>query len=133
MLTPMQIYEKIEWLSQKNGVTDRQLEKETGLKRGALGNMKKGSMPSVDKIVMIAKYFGVSVDSIIGETREEKNETEQIIEEIKKAASGDDARSRVIDLVSRLNQSQSYLVLAYVEGLLAQLPPESIQAAPDGQ
>ena len=51
---------------------------DAGLKRGVLDNMKKGSMPAADKIAAIAKYLGLSVDSLLG--------VEQNTDDLKKRA-----------------------------------------------
>ena len=66
MRSPVQIYEFIETILVKNGISDRQMMQESGLKRGVLDNMKKGSMPSADKLAAIASYLGVSVDYLLG-------------------------------------------------------------------
>ena len=66
MRSPVQIYEFIEDILNKRGISDRQMLTDAGLKRGVLDNMKKGSMPAADKIAAIAKYLGLSVDSLLG-------------------------------------------------------------------
>lgn len=66
MRSPVQIYEIIEAILSKKGISDRQMMNESGLKRGVLDNMKKGSMPSADKIAAIADYLNVSVDYLLG-------------------------------------------------------------------
>ena len=44
MRSPVQIYEFIEDILNKRGISDRQMLTDAGLKRGVLDNMKKGSM-----------------------------------------------------------------------------------------
>lgn len=66
MRSPVQIYEFIEDILNKRGISDRQMLTEAGLKRGVLDNMKKGSMPSVDKVAAIAEYLGVHIDYLLG-------------------------------------------------------------------
>lgn len=66
MRSPVQIYEFIESILVKKGISDRQMMQDSGLKRGVLDNMKKGSMPSADKLAAIADYLGVSVDNLLG-------------------------------------------------------------------
>lgn len=73
MRSPVQIYEFIEDILNKRGISDRQMLTEAGLKRGVLDNMKKGSMPAADKIAAIAKYLGVSVDSLLGTEQDVKS------------------------------------------------------------
>ena len=78
MRSPVQIYEFIESILNKRGISDRQMLSDAGLKRGVLDNMKKGSMPAADKIAAIAKYLELSVDTLLG--------IEQYTNDIKKRA-----------------------------------------------
>ena len=65
MYNPVQIYERIESVLKSRGISIRQFEIDVGLNRGTLGNMKKGSMPSVDKIADIADGLKVSIDFLL--------------------------------------------------------------------
>lgn len=55
----------IKKLCHDNGVTVAQLERETGLSNGSIRNWDK-STPSVDKALAVARYFGVSLDYLLG-------------------------------------------------------------------
>lgn len=46
-----------------NHITLAELERNLGFSHGAIGKWKHSS-PSLDKIIMVAKYFDVSVDSL---------------------------------------------------------------------
>lgn len=123
--------ERIKESRKLKNITQKDLASALSVTKSAVSLWEKGTRePDISTLRKIAEILEVSVDYLIGKTDEEEKKSELAIEEIKKAASGDDARSRVLDLVSCLNQTQSYLVLAYIEGLLAQIPPESNQAAP---
>jgi transcriptional regulator with XRE-family HTH domain len=74
----VQIYEFIESILVKKGISDRQMMQDSGLKRGVLDNMKKGSMPAADKIAAIAKYLGVSVDYLLGTEQDLKSRAADI-------------------------------------------------------
>lgn len=57
------MYEKIEKLLKKHGITAYELSKATGISTAAMTDYKKGrSKPSVYTLKKIADYFGVTVD-----------------------------------------------------------------------
>lgn len=57
------MYEKIEKLLKKHGITAYALSKATGISTAAMTDYKKGrSKPRVDTLKKIADYFGVTVD-----------------------------------------------------------------------
>lgn len=67
------MYLKYAELRDKKGVTDYRVAKETGLSTATLTNWKKGNYrPKLDKLLAIAKYFGVSVEYFADEDLGEK-------------------------------------------------------------
>lgn len=58
----------IETLCKQKNVSVKSALETCGLKRVVVDNMKKGSVPSVDKVHTLANYFGVSVDYLLGRT-----------------------------------------------------------------
>ena len=58
----------IEELCKKRKISVKSALEDCGLKRVVVDNMKKGSIPSIDKIFTIANYFNVSVDYLLGRT-----------------------------------------------------------------
>ena len=46
-------------------ITAYQLEKDTGIKQATFGKWKKGSQPTLDKILIILNYFQVSADELL--------------------------------------------------------------------
>lgn len=66
MFTTMQIYDSIETMRIVRGISQRQLLADCGLSKSFMDNLKKGSMPSVDKIAAVADFFGCSIDMIVG-------------------------------------------------------------------
>lgn len=63
------LYKKYAELRDKAGVTDYEVSKNTGVATSTLSEWKKGTYtPKIDKIMKIAKYFGVSLEELIGET-----------------------------------------------------------------
>lgn len=57
---------RIQSLAEERGISINQLLRESKLSKSVIDNMKRGSMPSADKLATIADYFGCSVDYILG-------------------------------------------------------------------
>ena len=71
MFTAMQIYDNIETMRIVRNISQRQLLADCGLSKSFMDNLKKGSMPSVDKIAAVADFFRCTIDMIVG--REKNN------------------------------------------------------------
>ncbi len=53
-----------------HGITAYRLSRDTGISPSSLSDWKRGrSAPKIDKLSIIADYFGVSLDSLIGQER----------------------------------------------------------------
>lgn len=57
---------RIQSLAEERGISINQLLRESRLSKSVMDNMKRGSMPSADKLATIADYFDCSVDYILG-------------------------------------------------------------------
>lgn len=57
--------ENILFLCKQKGITVRQLLKICGLQGSVIDNLKKGSIPSVDKVYTISQYFQVSIEYLL--------------------------------------------------------------------
>nr|DAE34603.1 MAG TPA: repressor protein [Caudoviricetes sp.] len=82
----MNVYERIQELCKKKGVSVRQMEIDNGMIRGKAGKWKTYT-PKADALLQLSEYFGVSTDYIL--TGEEPDsgyyadrEANQIAEEI---------------------------------------------------
>ena len=65
----MDIYGKIEKLLTNNGIKPAQLAKDTGISTGLLTQWKQRKQnPSIEKLAIVAEYFNVSVDYLLGNT-----------------------------------------------------------------
>ena len=62
----MTTYEAIERLCRERGIAITALEKELGFGRGSIGKLKKGGKTSTERVMAIADYFGVPVNSLLG-------------------------------------------------------------------
>lgn len=62
------MYQVFENLMQKKGVTAYKVSKETGISQATLSDWRRGrSQPKIDKLLKIAKYFGVDVNVFISD------------------------------------------------------------------
>ncbi len=62
------IFTRIRDLCSENGITINKLETELGMSQYSIGRWKNSTCPTIDKISKIAKYFGVSIDYLVGVT-----------------------------------------------------------------
>lgn len=60
--------DRISALAKSKGLSINQMLKNAELSTTVLDNMKRGRLPSVDKIQSIAEYFDCSVDYLLGRT-----------------------------------------------------------------
>lgn len=66
------MYKKYAKLRDKKGVTDYEVSKITGVSTSTLTNWKYGRYtPKVDKLKILADYFGVSIEYFLEEAKEE--------------------------------------------------------------
>lgn len=57
------MYNKIEKLMKEKGITAYRLSKDTGIAYSCIADWKKGrSHPKLDKLEILSKYFGVSIE-----------------------------------------------------------------------
>lgn len=62
------MYQKYEKLRNDKGVTDYEVAKQTGISTATLSEWKKGTyQPKIDKIMILAEYFGISVTYFLEE------------------------------------------------------------------
>lgn len=61
----MNFIEKLLKIMNERDISGYQLEKATGIKQATLGKWKKGSLPTIDKLVTLVNYFQVSSDELL--------------------------------------------------------------------
>lgn len=62
------LYQRIKMLCEEREMSIAKLESELDFGNGSISKWGKTSSPSVDKILKVAGYFGVSVDFLLGRT-----------------------------------------------------------------
>lgn len=61
------MYKKYVKLRDERGLTDYQVAKDTGIAKSKFSDWKSGkSKPKVDKLMILADYFGVSIEYFLG-------------------------------------------------------------------
>lgn len=67
------VYENVKRLCQESHISITDLEQKLGFGNGTIGKWKSnGSVPGIDKVSAIAKFFGVTVDSLLAKPRKSK-------------------------------------------------------------
>ena len=62
------MYKNYEKIRDAHGYTDYRVAKETGISTSTLSEWKSNiSKPKVDKLLKIAKLFGITLDELVGE------------------------------------------------------------------
>ncbi|MBV7391090.1 helix-turn-helix domain-containing protein [Enterococcus sp. ALS3] len=64
----MTVFERIKYLAQKQGKSLNQVEEELGLSKNVLYRMKNSDNPTKERLLVLANYFDVSVDYLLGRT-----------------------------------------------------------------
>ena len=76
------MYERVKELCRSRGITITDLEKNLGFGTRTIYN-RSNHAPSVDKVIAVAEYFGVSLDFLIfGKTEEKKIGAGSIIDAV---------------------------------------------------
>lgn len=65
----------IEKICSSSNLPATYVETESGVGKGLINNLKKGSIPSADKVAKLADFLGVSTDYLLGRT-DNPHETE---------------------------------------------------------
>ncbi|QIW55279.1 helix-turn-helix transcriptional regulator [Pseudolactococcus raffinolactis] len=61
-------YERLKSLALEKNLSLNQVEKNLKLSRNTLANYKKGQTPSTERAILLANFFNVSTDYILGNT-----------------------------------------------------------------
>ena len=63
------IIDRITELCKTNNISVNKMLEEANMSKSLIDNLKKGSMPSIDKIESVANYFDATIDYITGRTQ----------------------------------------------------------------
>lgn len=102
----------------KNNLSVDKMLKECGLKPTVVDNLKKGSIPSVDKVCAIAEYFNVTTDYLLGldtePNRKEKSSTPELT----------DVEQRMLSVFRNLTPDDRLIEIGRMEGISEKYTPE---------
>jgi len=101
----MEIVDRIKMLCQENGITLNQLEKAIGLK-STIARWDDHD-PGLDKVLLVAQYFGISVSELLGETEKPAP----------KGGSGS-YQDRLLSILNQLSDENQAQLLSYAEFLV---------------
>lgn len=62
--------QRLEELMQEKEISEHKLTQELNLSKSSVWNWKQGSQPGADKILLIANYFEVSTDYLLGRSND---------------------------------------------------------------
>ena len=74
----MTFYERLTELRREKGLTQKQIVDELDLGKNSFGDWKRGIIPVRSTQQLLAKYFGVSVDYLMGKTNNPIPNTEKV-------------------------------------------------------
>lgn len=112
MIEPYQIYKIVEKECKKKKISQQKLLSDVGLAKSTLDNMKKGSMPSVDKVSMIAEYLGVSIDYLLGTEQDLKSKAADIKRRVMEESNEKEFfRAVPIDMTQKKSESNLHKLL----------------------
>ena len=109
MRTPQEIRENILVLLKQRRVSVNKMLIDCGYNTSLVNDLKKGQMPSADKISNIAKYIGVSTDYLLGNENggSNINSEEEFINELRKTLYGTETH--------KINESDKQHILSIAE------------------
>lgn len=112
MIEPNQIYKIVEKECKRKKISQQKLLSDVGLAKSTLDNMKKGSMPSVDKVSIIAEYLGVSIDYLLGTEQDLKSKAADIKRRvIEESNEKEFFRAVPIDMTQKQSESNLHKLL----------------------
>lgn len=97
----MQFVDRVAMLAKEKGVTEKQVLLDCNLNKNLFGLWRRGSNPNKATQKILADYFGVSVEYLMGETddRTQKNSPGQVTE-------AEGAKKAILDLIDGMSNDQ---------------------------
>lgn len=97
----MQFMERVDELTKENGLTGKQVMEQCGISKNSFVNWRSGRKPTKTTKKILAEFFGVSVEYLMGETddRTQKNSPGQVTE-------AEGAKKAILDLIDGMSDDQ---------------------------
>lgn len=113
-------YERLTYLCKENNTTLTTVLKDLGLSTAKGSQWKQGTSPSVRDLNMLAQYFNVSVDYLLGNDSIKKRPTPEDVELIEEARAMSPLFDEIAKLVLQLPSDKQKQAAEYVRFLLSQ-------------
>lgn len=111
--------ERLSSLIEENGMNNLSLSKEIGTSDSLIGNWRKEKkLPSFEKLLLLADFFGVTLDYLCFRSNERTDDIEKapISEKISKNG------RRMLELFENLPAEKQTLMIGYIMGM-SSIPP----------
>ena len=97
----MQFMERVDELTKEKGLTGKQVMEQCGISKNSFVNWRSGRKPTKTTKKILAEFFGVSVEYLMGETddRTKKNSPGQVTE-------AEGAKKAILDLIDGMSEDQ---------------------------
>lgn len=103
-------YDVVKELCDKRGISISKLALDLKISKSNVTNWKNGCVPKSDKVSLIADYFNVSTDFLLG--AEQKNKPTDTVDEL------DELDIKIVKLFSQLTPQNKQLALAQIGAIL---------------
>ncbi|MCL2096735.1 MAG: hypothetical protein FWH10_07515 [Oscillospiraceae bacterium] len=91
MRNPQELREYILGLLKQRDISAHKMLVDCGYSKSLVNDLKKGQMPSADKIAGLAKYLGITTDCLLGNIDFEFDSEEEFISELRRILYGTSA------------------------------------------
>lgn len=103
----MELYESIKNVAKSRGCSIAQMEKDLGLGKSVVSKYDEHA-PSIEKIVKIADYFNVSIDTLIGRNTSTSITEEELMLLTYIRQMNSKGRERILEEADTMVQSKKY-------------------------
>jgi len=114
MRTPQEIREILLDLLKKRNISVNKMLVDCGYNTSLVNDLKKGQMPSADKIAGIAKYLGISTDYLLGNEQPDFDSEEDFINDLRRMLYGTSShklsesdKKHIMDIAEMLSKIKS--------------------------
>lgn len=120
MLVILVNLENLFTLLQPRGIS-KKLSEATGISSGNISDWKKGrSKPTAEALTLIADYFDVSVDYLLGREPSSETKKDGSAEALPSAASFSSSQKQLVELAESLTDEEIKKVLSYIRFVLSE-------------
>ncbi len=101
--------QRLEELIKEKGITKYKLSKDLNLPNSTIWNWQNGCLPTADKLILIADYFEVSTDYLLGRSND--------IGIVQTNANLTQFENMLLSVVGKLSRDDQFQVLGFAQAL----------------